>query len=58
MEGAKNSVLSKNSMSPDPMVVLEEAYEYAKDVIGSSTACVVALNGNTLRGANLGKDFY
>jgi len=40
----------------DPLYLLEAAYQVTKNrgIIGSSTACVISIEGNTLKSANLG----
>jgi len=41
---------------PDPLNILSRAYEEVsnKEIVGTSTACVVCIEGTTLRGLNLG----
>jgi len=38
----------------DPLKLMEYAYEHAKNVPGTSTACIVVINGYQLSAANLG----
>jgi protein phosphatase PTC7 len=38
----------------EPVRIMEEAYEQTKSLIGSSTACIVCLNGSQLHAANIG----
>jgi len=52
MEGARLAVEQK--VGTDPVKIMQFAYNHAKDVTGSSTACVVVLEGGTLKAANLG----
>lgn len=53
MEGAKLSV--ENPMNPrDPVEVMEEGYQYSAYVQGSSTCCVLVMDGTHLYAANLG----
>lgn len=52
MEGAKLSV--ESSLSRDPVDVMSEAYQYSSYVQGSSTCCILVLDGIHLTAANLG----
>lgn len=52
MEGATIAV-EKDKIS-DPKQILQEAYDYASTVTGSSTACIASIEANRLRIANLG----
>jgi protein phosphatase PTC7 len=53
MEGAKLSVESSPSIR-DPVEIMSEAYQYSSYVQGSSTCCVLTLEGIHLHAANLG----
>jgi protein phosphatase PTC7 len=53
MEGAKLSAESALS-GRDPVEVMNEAYQYSTYVQGSSTACILVLDGTHLNAANLG----
>jgi protein phosphatase PTC7 len=53
MEGAKLSVESPLS-ARDPVEVMSEAYQYSTCVQGSSTACIIVLDGTHINAANLG----
>jgi hypothetical protein len=53
MEGAK-TFAEQNPENTDPMKVMQEAYVFAKDVVGSSTACIVTIEDENIRAANLG----
>jgi len=53
MEGAKLS--AETPLSPrDPVEIMSEGYEYSRYVQGSSTCCILVLDGQQLRAANLG----
>jgi protein phosphatase PTC7 len=52
MQGARLAV-DKNLV--DPSKILHDAYDFAKDVVGSSTACIVSVDGKRLTAANLGE---
>lgn len=53
MEGAKLS--AETPLSPrDPVELMSEAYQYSAYVQGSSTCCILVLDGTHLRAANLG----
>jgi len=52
MEGAK---LAAETPSPrDPVEIMAEGYQYSTYVQGSSTCCILVLDGQQLRAANLG----
>lgn len=53
MEGAK-TFAEQNPDNSDPLKVMQEAYIFAKDVVGSSTACIVTIEDENIRAANLG----
>lgn len=53
MEGGKLSVESSLS-SRDPVDVMNEAYQYSSYVQGSSTCCILTLDGIHVSAANLG----
>jgi protein phosphatase PTC7 len=53
MEGAKLCVETPLS-SRDPVDIMYEAYQYSTYVQGSSTCCILALDGMHLSAANLG----
>jgi protein phosphatase PTC7 len=53
MEGAKLCVESPLS-SRDPVDIMSEAYQYSAYVQGSSTCCILALDGVNVSAANLG----
>lgn len=53
MEGAKLSVENPLSVR-DPVEVMSEAYQYSTYVQGSSTCCILALEGTHINAANLG----
>jgi protein phosphatase PTC7 len=38
----------------EPVRIMEEAYEQTKPLIGSSTACIICLNGSQVHAANIG----
>jgi hypothetical protein len=53
MEGAKLS--AETPLSPrDPVEIMSEGYQYSTYVQGSSTCCILVLDGQLLRAANLG----
>lgn len=53
MEGAKLS--AENPLSTrDPVEVMSEGYQYSTYVQGSSTACIIVLEGTYINAANLG----
>jgi protein phosphatase PTC7 len=53
MEGAK--LAAETPLSPrDPVEIMEEAYQYSSYVQGSSTCCILVLDGTQIRAANLG----
>jgi len=52
MEGSLNAV---HANCLDPVKILNYAYEYSKDIVGSSTACIIVVDEYKLRAANLGK---
>lgn len=53
MEGAKLS--SETPLSPrDPVDLMYDGYQYSSYVQGSSTCCILVLDGNQLLAANLG----
>lgn len=53
MEGAK--MAAENPLNPrDPVEVMSEGYQYSQYVQGSSTCCILVLEGNHLNAANLG----
>lgn len=54
MEGAKLSVESIPPNQRDPVEVMSEGYQYSSYVQGSSTACILVLDGVHLHAANLG----
>lgn len=54
MEGAKLAVESIPNNQRDPVEVMSEAYQYSSYVQGSSTACILVLDGIHLQAANLG----
>jgi len=51
-EGSK--IATDNKKIRDPLEVLRFAYDHAKYTVGSSTACIVAIDGNNLIASNLG----
>ncbi|EGC37523.1 hypothetical protein DICPUDRAFT_86952 [Dictyostelium purpureum] len=53
MEGSK---IASDSIQceRDPLIIMEQGYQYSQDVKGSSTCCIVVLGGKTLLSANLG----
>lgn len=53
MEGAKLSAESSPS-TRDPVDIMSEAYQYSSYVQGSSTACIINIDGIHLTAANLG----
>ncbi|PRP86367.1 hypothetical protein PROFUN_05508 [Planoprotostelium fungivorum] len=55
MEGAQLSVMNEPPQTP-PVVTLRNAYDHVTyhNIIGSTTACIVKLEGDNLRAANLG----
>lgn len=53
MEGAKLSAESPLS-ARDPVDVMSEAYQYSTYVQGSSTCCILVLDGTHINAANLG----
>lgn len=55
-EGAQEAVDKKGLKSP--LEVLRHAAKYANKTVGSSTACLVALDGENLVSANLGDSGY
>lgn len=53
MEGAK--LAAENPLSArDPVDVMSEGYQYSSYVQGSSTACILVLDGTHINAANLG----
>jgi protein phosphatase PTC7 len=54
MEGAKLSVQGSQQPMRDPVEIMSDAYQYSTYVQGSSTCCIVMLNGIHLTAANLG----
>jgi protein phosphatase PTC7 len=53
MEGSKLS--AENPLSArDPTEIMSEGYQYSTYVQGSSTACIIVLDGNHINAANLG----
>lgn len=54
MEGAKLCVESLPTNQRDPVDVMSEGYQYSSYVQGSSTACILVLDGIHLNAANLG----
>jgi len=54
MEGAKLSVQGSQQPTRDPVEVMSDAYQYSTYVQGSSTCCIIMLNGIHLTAANLG----
>lgn len=52
MEGAKMS--ANSSQQREPVDIMQDGYQYSTYVQGSSTCCVVSLNGVHLSAANLG----
>jgi protein phosphatase PTC7 len=53
MEGSKLSVDNPLS-SRDPVEAMSEGYQYSSYVQGSSTCCILVLDGNHINAANLG----
>lgn len=54
MEWAKHSVESSRSKSLDPKTILLDAYLKSDQITGSSTACIIVVNENSLEAVNLG----
>lgn len=53
MEGSKLSAESPLS-TRDPVEIMSEGYQYSTYVQGSSTCCIITLDGNYINAANLG----
>ncbi|KAN0016229.1 hypothetical protein ACTFIU_006192 [Dictyostelium citrinum] len=54
MKGSKIAADSQK-VERDPLIIMEQGYQYAQDVKGSSTCCIVVLSAtNNLLSANLG----
>lgn len=55
MEGAQLSIMNEPPQTP-PVTTLRNAYDHVTyhNVIGSTTACIIKLEGDNLRAANLG----
>jgi protein phosphatase PTC7 len=54
MEGAKLAVEENALVTRDPVEIMNEAYQFSSYVQGSSTCCILVLDGTRLSGANLG----
>jgi len=54
MASAKYSADSTTTSARDPVKIMSDAYEHAADIQGSSTCCIVVLDGYCLKTANLG----
>ncbi len=58
MKGAREGVIEVQQQDPfapiDPLDILWRGYRHAQDTIGSSTACIISIDGNMLRASNLG----
>jgi len=52
MESAKQAIEEKNFY--EPLQILQDAYDTASIVTGSSTACIVVIQENSLKAVNLG----
>jgi len=52
MQGARRALDEQQNLTP--LQILQEGYNFAQDVVGSSTACVVSIEGSILKAANLG----
>jgi len=54
MASGKYSADSTHPSVRDPVKIMAEAYEHSTDIQGSSTCCIVVLDGYCLKTANLG----